>query len=163
MESKSRNARWPKTPSHLSLTRLDSLQAMPTAAIQSPSLLSINRTSNQHLVKIGSTIFTSWISKASLIQRLSASILLMRKRIGTLNIPIIASDTEHVEATDGKSNEILCYTYAIGFDETYCTGIIETKSGAKSDRIKLAKLLATAIENALDQEAAFDNACRSHK
>ncbi len=75
-----------------------------------------------------------------------------RGRIDTLNIPIIAIDTEYVLHENGRDNKILCYTYAIGFDEDYCTGIIETKSGAKSDRIKLASLLITAIEQAIDED-----------
>jgi len=75
-----------------------------------------------------------------------------RGRIDTLNIPIIAIDTEYVRAKNGLSNRILCYTYAIGFGEEYCTGIIETESGAKKDRIKLATLLVTAIEKALEEE-----------
>jgi len=81
-----------------------------------------------------------------------ASQEMKRRRVDTLNVPIIAIDTEYVRAEDGKSNHILCYTYAIGFDEEYCTGIIETKSGAKKHRIKLATLLITAIEDALEQE-----------
>lgn len=76
-----------------------------------------------------------------------------RKRIDSLNIPIIAIDTEYVLHENGRDNIILCYTYAIGFDENYTTGIIETQSKGKDGRIKLAQLLVTAIEHALEEEA----------
>lgn len=75
-----------------------------------------------------------------------------RKRIDSLNIPIIAIDTEYVLHENGRDNIILCYTYAIGFDENYTTGIIETQSKGKDGRIKLAQLLVTAIEHALEEE-----------
>jgi hypothetical protein len=75
-----------------------------------------------------------------------------RMRIDTLNIPIIAIDTEYVRHENGRDNIILCYTYAIGFDEDYITGIIETKRMDKDGRVKLASLLITAIEKALEHE-----------
>lgn len=71
--------------------------------------------------------------------------------INTLDCPVIAIDTEYVDAEDGKHNNILCYTYAIGYKDVYCTGIIETKSKCKAGRIKLSKLLAVAIADALEQ------------
>lgn len=75
-----------------------------------------------------------------------------RKRIDTLNVPILAIDTEYTLHEDGISNIILCYSYAIGFDDNYTTGIIETQSKGKDGRISLATLLITAIEHALDNE-----------
>ena len=75
-----------------------------------------------------------------------------RKYVDSLNIPIIAIDTEYVAHENGRDNIILCYTYAIGFDEHYTTGIIETQSKTKDGRIKLAQLLITAVEHALEEE-----------
>ena len=75
-----------------------------------------------------------------------------RKYVDRLNIPILAIDTEYVLHENGRDNIILCYTYAIGMDENYTTGIIETTSKGKDGRIKLAQLLITAIEHALAEE-----------
>lgn len=75
-----------------------------------------------------------------------------RVRIDTLNCPVIAIDTEYIDMGDGMHNGILCYTYAIGLRDDYCTGIINTQTTAESGRIKLAKLLAIAISDALENE-----------
>lgn len=75
-----------------------------------------------------------------------------RKRVDSLNVPILAIDTEYELHENGKENIILCYSYTIGFDEIYTTGIYETKSRSKDGRIKLASLLITAIEHALEEE-----------
>ncbi|WP_343806204.1 hypothetical protein [Marinobacterium maritimum] len=75
-----------------------------------------------------------------------------RRRIDSLNVPILAIDTEYVLHENGLNNIILCYSYAIGFDDNYTTGIIETQSKGRDGRISLAKLLITAIEDALENE-----------
>lgn len=68
----------------------------------------------------------------------------------TLPYPVIAIDTEYVLNSSGLGNNVLCYTYAIGDGQRYCTGICYTESTRRKDRFTLEKLLKIAITHALE-------------
>lgn len=71
---------------------------------------------------------------------------------GTSSVPIIAFDSEYVQSDEFDGNQVLCYSYAIGVDEQYVTGIIYTETGERKSRYTLEKFLSIAIKHALELE-----------
>lgn len=73
-----------------------------------------------------------------------------------INSPIIAIDTEYREFKDANNpsemmNHVLCYTFTVGVDGRYTTGIIFPESADKADRITIEELIYQALQQALDE------------
>jgi len=71
--------------------------------------------------------------------------------VGPVNpdCPVIAIDSEYVVSSSGISNQVLCYSYAIGDGQRYVTGICNTEDHSKKGRFTLEKLLKIAISHGL--------------